>query len=181
MKWLLLFFAVCNFLSFFWSVIGVFKKNSDQDVFRYRLLQLNSLLLWITSCYQIFSLEEPDLLPFTLMILVQIICLVAFWSQSAIVKRNSFTIAFSKDLPQRLITEGLYKRVRHPFYMIYLFCYFSIALGTQSILLAGLSASILAIYFVAAKGEELKFLSSPLSEEYKAYRTKTWMFFPKFF
>lgn len=181
MKWILLFFAISNFLSFFWSVHGIFKKVSDQRVFHYRLLQLNSLALWLLAVKELASLpfSANYILWDTLTIMLQIFCLITFWQQSHIVKENKFSIVFSNDMPIKLVASGLYTRVRHPFYMIYLLCYFSIAMRTQSPLLWILSLSIFLLYYEAAKSEEKKFLSGPLAGDYLRYRKSTWMFVPK--
>ncbi len=181
MRWLLLILAICNFASFFWSVIGVFRKVKDQKTGHYRLLQLNSLLLWILGSWAIYNLDPSEELRIGQLILLatQIFCLVLFWRHSRIVRENGFSIVFSNDQPVKLVVEGMYKKIRHPFYMIYLICYFSIALGTQNFWLMLLSISIFALYYQAAKQEEGKFLSSPLASQYLDYQKSTGMFYPK--
>jgi protein-S-isoprenylcysteine O-methyltransferase Ste14 len=181
MRWLLLILTLCNFASFFWSVIGIFRKVEDRKTGYYRLLQVNSLSLWILGAWAVHNLDmtgNHSIRDISLLAL-QFFCLIIFWKHSRIVKDNKFSIVFSNDLPERLVIEGLYKNVRHPFYMIYLICYFSIAVATENLWLLILSFSILALYFRAARSEERKFLTSPLASQYAEYRKSTWMFLPK--
>ncbi len=143
--------VLLNFISFLWSVIGVFSKHSARDDKSYLLLQLNSVALWV------------------------------FWRHTKIASGYRFSLVFSKDIPNQLIVVGLYKYVRHPFYMIYLITYFSVALVTRSPLVIVLSITMFVIYRKAALMEESKFLDSPLGGEYADYIKRTGRFFPRLF
>lgn len=171
--------VLLNFLSFAWSVIGVFRKVEDQDRLMYRLLQLNSVLIWSLGGYLVVT---QDLWLWQAVVLagIQLFCLGTFWSLSRIVKRNSFSIVFSRDVPTQLVRQGLYNWIRHPFYMVYLLSYFSLSIVCQNFLLLLLSVSITLLYYRAAKAEEAKFLNSSLAAEYREYQNRTFKFLPKF-
>lgn len=178
-KYICLTIALINFTSYFWSVIGVFKKQKEMDFLNYRLLQVISLTTWVSLSFDLIysnsTVEKYNIVSFVLFI-----CLVIFWFHSRIVKKNSFSIAFSKDTPSVLVMHGLYKYIRHPFYFTYLLCYFSIACFFGSSFSISMSFIMLIIYYKAARFEESKFNESNLSFEYKKYIESTGMFLPWF-
>lgn len=178
MAFALFLIATANFLSFGWSVIGVFKKTKDQNMFKYRVLQVASIGTWILCSYGCYQTEAPTFQIITCMA-IQVFCLIAFWKTSTIVKRHQFTIAFSNDKPNVLVKEGLYRKVRHPFYSIYLISYFSVGLLLLDVPAIIASFVMLAVYFEAARTEEQKFMKSELADQYQEYRKKTHMFAPK--
>jgi protein-S-isoprenylcysteine O-methyltransferase Ste14 len=170
--------TLVNFFSYWWSVIGVFKKPHEQDLFKYRLLQINSVIIWAISIYCIYS----NLITFHAEFILDAFllgCSILFWHQSQIVKKNDFSLVFSKDAPKKLVKSGLYGRIRQPFYTIYLICYFSISIVYKSPLLFFFSTTMFLIYLDAAVFEERKFLNSDLKLEYLQYKCETHMFFPK--
>lgn len=177
---ILTFLTALNFGSFAYSVIGVFAKAPDQDLGKYRALQMGSIITWIVGLWATAT-TQADPAALVLVGIIQVLCLIGFWSTSAIVKRNRFTIAYSKDQPQKLVEEGLYRWVRHPFYMIYLCSYGSIGLlllnpyATACAFLMGM------VYYDAARTEEAKFLQTSLRDQYLSYRNRTFMFAPRFF
>ena len=178
MKFLLLGIVAFNFLSFCWSVIGVFKTVAQRDSFQYRLLQIGSVVIWSYSLYTVWSSTESDY-KLLIVFLIHIFCAISFWKHSKLVKENEFSLAFSKDQPKKLVKKLFYKRVRHPFYMIYLLSYYSIALAFMNGIGLTLCFLMNLIYFRAARFEEAKFLRSDLATEYTDYMKETWMFFPR--
>lgn len=181
MKYLLIGILVLNYFSFFWSVIKVFRKNEEQNLILYRVLQITSLSFWIYSIYVVLEKVETSDFEIMALLAIQVFCLIAFWQNSKIVKRNSFAIIYSKGEPLKLVEEGFYKRVRHPFYMIYLLCYLSVGIWSLNPILIGLNALLLGLYYAAALSEERKFLLGKHSVEYANYRKRTHMFFPRIF
>lgn len=179
MKYALLLISLLNFASFLWSIIGVFKKEEEQQSLKYRLLQINTGLLWVLLPYSIYNSQLSDV-TYSVVTIIQLFCLATFWAHTKIVKENSFSIVFSEDKPKKLIRSGFYKRIRHPFYTIYLVSYFSISLATLDILTLTLSATMLLLYTDAAKFEENKFSNSDLKAEYDQYKKESGMFYPKF-
>lgn len=183
MKFFLLAVVFFNFSSYCWSVIGVFKTVNQRDLLQYRILQISSLLVWSYSLYTIWISSEVNAKEINTKIvtlsLIQIFCAISFWKLSRLARENEFTLAFSKDQPQKLVKKFFYERVRHPFYMIYLLSYYSIAITFMDGLGFTLCLIMNVIYFRAAKLEESKFLNSDLASEYIKYMKETWMFFPK--
>lgn len=169
--------ALLNFGSFAWSVIGVFRAHADHHRLQYRVLQANSILIWIVLGE---ALWRASLTPPLAIVLgaIQASCLGLFWMHARIARRHRFTLAFSKDMPERLVRDGLYRYLRHPFYTVYLVAYFSIAATVGSTPGLVLCGTMLLVYWNAAQLEERKFLSGPLAEVYREYMRTTGRFLP---
>lgn len=105
------------------------------------------------------------------------LCLFA-WAWTATRSRR-LTLAFSEDVPTFVISRGPYRVIRHPFYTSYVMFWLATAVASHSVAgcIAPLALGLL--YLRAARREERKFLSSPLSQEYKDYKLRTGMFLPR--
>jgi protein-S-isoprenylcysteine O-methyltransferase Ste14 len=81
-------------------------------------------------------------------------------------------------LPDRLLTHGPYRWVRHPFCLGYIVGAIApiVATGHPFFLIIGLAMT--AIVVAAAVREERVWLASPRADEYRAYRRRTGMFVP---
>ena len=81
-------------------------------------------------------------------------------------------------LPDRLITDGPYRWVRHPFGSGYLLGALAAPMAIQDLRLYLVAMPLVAATVLAAAREERVWLASPRGEEYRAYRRKTGMFIP---
>jgi len=81
-------------------------------------------------------------------------------------------------LPDRLITDGSYRWVRHPFCSGYLLGALAAPVATDHLGLFVVAAGMVIIIVAAAVREERVWLSSPRAEEYREYRRRTGMFIP---
>jgi protein-S-isoprenylcysteine O-methyltransferase Ste14 len=82
-------------------------------------------------------------------------------------------------LPDRLITDGPYRWVRHPFGVGYLLAALATPIAIDHWLPLLIAAPLVAFVIAAAVREEQVWLSSPArSDEYREYRRKTGMFIP---
>lgn len=178
MKFALLTVLIINYVSFFWSVVGVFRKHNDQDVKKYRFLQFTSISTWIVSLILVYK-SEISSAKYLYCIIAQIVCLIGFWYNTSVARQAKFSIVFSNDTPNIFIKSGLYKVVRHPFYMIYLIAYSAVGIIIPNPILLLLILAMYLIYYTAAKLEERKFHNSQFSEEYEVYKRQTGMLFPK--
>ncbi len=89
------------------------------------------------------------------------------------------TLAFTGDAPRTLFDGGPYRWVRHPFYTSYMLFWVGTALATDDAIGWPVMALIGALYWVAARYEEGKFIRSGLADDYRAYHARTGMFMPR--
>jgi protein-S-isoprenylcysteine O-methyltransferase Ste14 len=81
-------------------------------------------------------------------------------------------------LPNRLITEGPYRWVRHPFGTGYLLGALAAPVAIDDWRMALLAAPLVLMTIAAAVREERVWMASPQGDEYRAYRRRTGMFMP---
>lgn len=105
--------------------------------------------------------------------------LVLFWWAIRTNRRRPLSFAFSDDLPEHLVCEGPYRRIRHPFYTAYLLSWLVTPLATGEPLMLVPFAVMAAIYTAAARVEERKFEATRLGEAYARYRGVAGMFWPR--
>jgi protein-S-isoprenylcysteine O-methyltransferase Ste14 len=94
-------------------------------------------------------------------------------------RSRALHFAFDPDNPVSLVTEGPYRAVRHPFYTSYILFWGGLALGTWSLWSIPVLAVMVTLYFVAARGEERKFLATDMAGDYANYRARAGMFVPR--
>lgn len=106
--------------------------------------------------------------------------IVLFLSAIESAKRTRLQRSFiDLPLPDRLITDGPYAWIRHPFCTGYLLVVLAGPLAIAHPLAIACAIPMMVIAVAAAVREERVWLSSPTrSEEYRAYRKKTGMFIP---
>jgi protein-S-isoprenylcysteine O-methyltransferase Ste14 len=81
-------------------------------------------------------------------------------------------------LPDRLITDGPFRWVRHPFFVGYILGALAAPVAIHSILLWLIAAGMITTSVSAAVREEQVWLASPRGEQYREYRKHTGMFLP---
>jgi protein-S-isoprenylcysteine O-methyltransferase Ste14 len=101
-----------------------------------------------------------------------------FWAKRSVAGQR-LTLAFSKDIPAVLVTRGVFRYVRHPFYLAYTLTWIAGLVAAPSLWTGGSAASMLAIYVYAANAEEAKFSESGLSGQYEAYRLRAGLLWPR--
>lgn len=94
-------------------------------------------------------------------------------------RRTRLQRAFiDEPLPDRLITDGPYRWIRHPFYLGYILGALAGPVAIDSLALAVIAALMIAITVAAAIREERVWLNSVHGDAYRAYRSRTGMFIP---
>lgn len=84
-------------------------------------------------------------------------------------------------LPDRLITDGPFRWVRHPFGTGYLFGALAAPIAMDDLRMFLIALPLVAVTFAAAMREERVWLSSARGDDYRAYRQRTRMFIPFIF
>lgn len=92
---------------------------------------------------------------------------------------HKLSLAFSTDVPTGLNQSGIYRRVRHPFYLAYALTWLAVVVGTLHPCALLALALMLGFYLTAAQREEGKFLGSPLAAAYRDYQGQSGMFLPR--
>jgi protein-S-isoprenylcysteine O-methyltransferase Ste14 len=81
-------------------------------------------------------------------------------------------------LPDRLITDGPFRWVRHPFCSGYLLAALAGPVSIASVAMVVIAVPLTAVAIVAAIREERVWMASARAEEYHAYARRTGMFVP---
>ena len=81
-------------------------------------------------------------------------------------------------LPDRLITDGPYRWVRHPFGAGYLLGALAAPIGIDDGRMIAIALPLVAVTVYAAVREERVWLASARGDEYRDYRRRTGMFIP---
>jgi protein-S-isoprenylcysteine O-methyltransferase Ste14 len=102
--------------------------------------------------------------------------LSAMEASSGIRLQRSFV---DHPLPNRLITAGPYRWVRHPFYLGYIIGALAPPVATGSAWLLLISLQMIAVVVAAGMREERLWLMSPRGDQYRSYQRMTGMFLPR--
>jgi len=106
--------------------------------------------------------------------------LLVFRAAARATQVHRLTLAFSRDQPTYLIQQGIYARIRHPFYLAYLLTWLGVPAVVTTALTVVPVIVMLAFYISAAKQEEEKFAASSFAAEYCAYRRRAGLLLPAF-
>jgi protein-S-isoprenylcysteine O-methyltransferase Ste14 len=91
---------------------------------------------------------------------------------------SSHHVLTGKNRPQRVVTTGVFKYLRHPLYMSAILFYLGLIITTASIITFALWIFIFVFYnFIA--GYEEKLMEEKFGEEYRSYKQKTAKWLPK--
>ena len=83
-----------------------------------------------------------------------------------------------EPLPDRLISDGPYRVIRHPFYLGYILGALAGPVAIDNLALAIIALIMVAICVAAAIREERVWLKSLHGDAYRSYRSRTGMFIP---
>jgi protein-S-isoprenylcysteine O-methyltransferase Ste14 len=163
----------------------IFRRSKDQSNTR-RKDKKSLLLFWITipTCITL-GFFAADYYPWHRINYIAAITgylLIGFGSVvrwvSIIQLRKAFTVDVAVNNDQKLITTGLYKKIRHPSYtgMILIIIGLAIAMNSWvSALIVIIPISLVLIYRINV---EEKLLADVFGEKYKAYKSITYRIIP---
>lgn len=107
------------------------------------------------------------------------VILLVIGGVAASIAHEAFKRAVTQDEQvNHIVKDGVFRLVRHPFYLSLIVICFSLVLLFGSYLVLG-SSIVVAIILVGQAREEERVLSEEFGEEYLAYQKTTGMFFPK--
>lgn len=138
-----------------------------------------SLVLALAQAAAVMLLQ-PRAEPFVFAaILMYLGSILLFLSAIESAKRTRLQRSFvDLPLPDRLITDGPFKWVRHPFCAGYLMGALAGPLAISHPVTFAIAIPLIAIAVTAALREERVWLSGVRAEEYRNYRKRTGMFVP---
>lgn len=93
--------------------------------------------------------------------------------------RQRLSLAFSRgDRPERLLSEGPFRLVRHPFYSSYLLYWIAGFVATLDWIVGATGMLAAGLCIAAARREERRFRAGALAGPYADYQARTGMFIP---
>jgi protein-S-isoprenylcysteine O-methyltransferase Ste14 len=164
-------------LSFAWAMKNFFTRPTGTS-FGMLLIKYAGTALGLIHLLVLTLLGAADAEHAAIAAFVYVTSLALFWWTVNTNRRTPLSAAFSSDLPQRIVQEGPYRFVRHPFYASYLLMWFAAPIGIGEPWLYATAALMVVLYYVAAKTEEQKFAQSAVAQQYALYRSTTGLFFP---
>jgi protein-S-isoprenylcysteine O-methyltransferase Ste14 len=123
---------------------------------------------------------EPRADPFAFVAIAMYVgAIVVFLSAIEAAQRTRLQRSFvDSPLPDRLITDGPFRWVRHPFCCGYLLAAVAGPIGIASPAAIAVAVPLVLVALAAAVRDERVWLSGSRAEEYREYRRRTGMFIP---
>ncbi|MEO0329091.1 MAG: isoprenylcysteine carboxylmethyltransferase family protein [Pseudomonadota bacterium] len=159
-----------------WSL----KYHFDMPVTPPGVRLISSLVIFSAVVLSILTFyKEQPVLPQLVGLAALFFSLWMFWRTIAESSNAKLLAAFDEKLPHGLLNTGPYSVVRHPFYTSYLIQWIGWAIASWSVWGIVPVVFMVTTYYVAAKGEEAKFLRTDMANQYRNYMSKTGRFFPR--
>src|SRR4051794_3354446 len=177
MKWALILSLSLSYAVYAWAFSRFFSRSGPRTL-RLRLLAALGTVAMVAQAVSIWFYLTPSALRILLSIGLCLLALVLFASACRATRGQPLPLAFDPARTARIVTNGPYRYVRHPFYISYSITCLAGALATSwwpAWLTAGL---MLCAYAWAAASEERDLLRSH-ADDYASYRARTGAFVPR--
>lgn len=171
-------FSAC-FASFIWAMTGGHFRAVERPSPGLRVIQIAGFVFTSIHAYVLLGPGNVAALRGVIALAAYLLAFTLFWACIRANRRKPLTLAFSSDTPDHVMTDGPYRRIRHPFYTSYTLAWIAGVLATGQLWLMLSVIFMLIVYVSAAMSEERKFLRSALAERYVEYRKRTGMFLPR--
>jgi protein-S-isoprenylcysteine O-methyltransferase Ste14 len=176
--WLLAFSAMAAVGFFCFGLTSYFERRPDRPLW-VRGIHDAGMLLSLLHLAAVFFLDVRSPAFATIGILMYTLAVVLFLAAIEAANRTRLQRSFiDQPLPDRLITDGPYRWVRHPFYVGYIIGALAPAVAIDHPVVVIISGLMIAITITAAFREERVWLASPRGDVYRDYSRRTGMFFP---
>jgi len=164
------------FLGFSWGTLRHFRSIGPMPR-GMKLIGAISIFAMAAFTWFVYSAPLSELWPIASMLLIGSLALFIWTVRTT--RDASLALAFAGAQSPRLLTNGPFHYVRHPFYTSYLVFWLATFVATlSSISLLGFIV-LLVCYVVAAREEEHLMSSGRFAAEYDSYIFKTGMFLPR--
>lgn len=109
---------------------------------------------------------------------IRLVILVIAFITAVYLFRSGHVVLEGEQRPERVVTSGVFKYVRHPLYLASILTYLGLVISTLSLLSLALFVGIFIFYNYLASYEE-KLLEEKFGEEYIKYKQKTGKWLPR--
>jgi protein-S-isoprenylcysteine O-methyltransferase Ste14 len=141
------------------------------------IVSVASLLGFAAVIYTVWTQAEIHLWAVLGVALQSLSAFLFGWSVGASGRRN-LSLAGGESRSTRLLTEGPYAVVRHPFYTSYIIFWIAGIAVAPSAITAASALLLIVIYFYVSRGED-EVLAKRFKGEFAQWRDRTGAFFPK--
>lgn len=133
------------------------------------------LAVWVGDSFFLrASTFLADYAPLAIRLIVCGLVLIA----AMILGRSGHSVAGEERRPDRVVTSGAFRYVRHPLYLASMLAYFGLTVATASLFSLAVCAGAFVFYDYIA-GYEERLLEARFGEEYLRYRRVTGKWAPK--
>lgn len=173
----LLLLALICFVSFTWAILSLFKRRGPMPL----MMQLLSACGLVCTLWQLWVLSKCPLSLYWAAAgaVLYAATLGLFWWAVPYARSAALGLAFTGEKGKRLIAEGPYRWVRHPFYASYMLFWISGAVAARDPLLLTALLVMSFFYVAAIRREEQELLSSDEVPGYASYRARTGCLLPR--
>jgi protein-S-isoprenylcysteine O-methyltransferase Ste14 len=148
------------------------EKKSDYIIKRYQLEHVVPFALTVLSVYFWIAFTDQRLVKI-IGLAVNIIGLIIWWSAKLTIGEN-WNAGYGKPQIKKLVTHGVYSRIRHPLYWGINLTLIGLCLLYPNILFLIISSLIIIYFFYRMRAED-KYLLEKLGMEYRNYKNQTWI------
>ncbi len=177
MKVVLLSALAVSLAVYAWAIRRVFAQTA-QIALGMRALQLLGAVFGVATMIVFVAIDSVSMMQGSVALAVYALALWIFSAARHAIAEHRLTLAFSDDVPQQLVQHGIYRLVRHPFYLAYSLTWIAGVVAVPHPITASACLVMLPIYWTAARFEEQKFLRSDLAAHYSDYARRTGMLWP---
>jgi protein-S-isoprenylcysteine O-methyltransferase Ste14 len=168
------------FTGVIWSNLFFFKKSTVPNFYIYTIKIVGTFLI-IDNLYLSFTDSDYSVWQSGLSLALLVTANVLFFWSIYINFYNPLHFAFTHLEKNYFKKLGPYKFIRHPIYASYTYSWIAGIVLHKSLVLAGLTAIMVSLYYKASMAEEESLLSGPLKTQYNLYREQTGLYWPKIF
>ena len=159
-------------------------SHKDEGYLFATVLRLAGLVLWISTFgflifpgyFQWTSLPLPTWLRWLGVVMGVLCSLLMYWTLKSLGKNLTDTVVTRSEA--RLVTNGPYRWVRHPFYVTAALLMASVTVLTANWLIGVSSVAVLTMLAIRTPKEEQRLIER-FGQEYRDYMAKTGRFFPR--
>ena len=171
MRMVLLVLFLVSFAVYVSAIVWLFRRPDRMPV---RMRALSSVGIIVAGIHVAYLATTPlEQVSAFCALVVYLLGLVLFLWAGASIRGNRLPIAFSNTQPARVVRDGPYAFLRHPFYVAYSLTWLAGLLATRSLVVGATVLVMGAFYLAAAREEERQLLLSPLANDYRDYRKAT--------